>query len=85
MLTECPGIKAGAFYPELAQVGKAVKAVVIEPRQCFQDGALHGCCPHFISNANTRFQSSFMLSTVQPRALASSKRLSRRPVLDWRS
>jgi hypothetical protein len=25
MLMECPGMKAGAFYPELAQVGKAVK------------------------------------------------------------
>jgi len=40
---------------------------------------------HFFSGVKMVFQSFFMLTTVQPRACASSIPLSKRPMLDWRS
>jgi hypothetical protein len=40
---------------------------------------------YFWSNGNTRFQSRFMSTTVQPLAVASSSALSRRPTSDSRS
>ena len=44
----------------------------------------HGESAHF-SNAKTVLKSCFMLTTCQPRLVASSHALSSRPTLEWRS